>query len=71
VARTERIERPNILAFIVTQNKVVAVIGANAEIDRSRRVPLILNLRNFEDVPAQGKPDGSLIGSIPGIAFDA
>jgi hypothetical protein len=53
------------------QDKVIAVIGPNAEIDGVGGIPLILHLRDFEFVPAQDKPDGALVGSISGIAFDA
>ena len=55
----------------MTQDKIIAVLGANAKIDRAGRIPLILHFYNFKGMPAQGKPEWTLIGSITGIALDA
>jgi hypothetical protein len=69
--RPERVQAPNILRFIMPQDKEITVIGPHPEIDCAGGVPLILNLCDFEFVPPQDKSDGALVGSISGIALDA
>src|ERR1700682_6504482 len=68
---TKGVQAPNILRFVMAQDKVVPVLRANAKIDRARRIPLILNFHDFEGAPAQSKTYGALVGSISGIALDA
>jgi hypothetical protein len=70
-SRSECIYAPNILRFIMPQDKIVAVLGADAKIDRAGRVPTVFHFRNFKGVAAQGKPEWTFIGSITGIALDA
>jgi hypothetical protein len=70
-SRTKGVQAPNILRFVVAQDKVVSVLGADAKIDRTGRIPLIINFRDLEGAPAQDKSYGALVGSVPGVALDA
>jgi hypothetical protein len=68
---TERVEAPYVLRLVVPQDEKVSVFGSNTEIDSAGGIPLVLHFHDFEYVPAKGKTDRALVGSIPGIAFDA
>lgn len=69
--RTEPIQRPNILRHIMAENKIIAIHRSDAEIGCAGRIPLILNFHDFKQMAPQSEPNGSLIGAISGIAFDA
>jgi hypothetical protein len=68
---TEGVQTPDVLRFVMSQDKIIAVFRTDAKIDGSRGVPLILNFDDFENVAAQGKPEGALVGFISSMGFDA
>jgi hypothetical protein len=55
----------------MTQNKKIAIVCADAKIDRTGRIPSVFDFRNLKGVSTQGEPDGTFIGSITGVALDA
>ena len=69
--RSERVHTPDILRFIMAQDKIIALLGADPKINRAGRIPAVFHVYNFKDVSAQGKPEWTLVGSITGIALDA
>src|ERR1019366_101939 len=69
-SRTESVHAPDVLRFVMPQHKVIAVLCANTKVNRSRRIPLIIDFCDFEYAPAQSESNGTLVGSIPGIALD-
>jgi hypothetical protein len=70
-SRTEGVQPPEVLRFVMAQYKAVAVLRADTKINRIRRIPLIFHFRDFEYLAAQSKPCRALTASISGIAFDA
>jgi len=55
----------------MAENKIIAIHRSDAEIGCAGRMPLILNFHDFKQMAPQSEPNGSLIGAISGIAFDA
>src|SRR5580704_3975106 len=69
--RSEGVQGPNVHAFVVTEDVEIAVVGLNAKIDGSRRIPTIFNIVDLKDMPAQDEAQGPLISAIACIALDA
>jgi len=55
----------------VAQNVEIAVIGADTEIARIRRIPTAVELAHFELPPAEDKPKRSLVSAMPCITLHA
>ena len=55
----------------MAEDKIIAVLGTDAKIDRAGRIPSIFHFHYFKGMPAQGKPGRTLIGPITGVALDA
>lgn len=69
-AGAEGVEGPAILALVVAKDVMIAVVGADAEIDGVRFVPLILHFDHCETVASYLKASGALVGAMAGVAFD-
>jgi len=67
---SEGIEGPDVLNLVVPENVEVSIHCANAEVDRIRLVPLVLNGDDLKRFTANLEPIRALVGAVACVTFD-
>ncbi|HEY6465429.1 MAG TPA: hypothetical protein VIY69_05515 [Candidatus Acidoferrales bacterium] len=68
---TKPIKRPEVSAFVMTQNIEIAIIGKDTEVSCVGRIPLVVDFANVEKVIADSEAQRTLVRTKTGIAFNA
>src|SRR5262249_8965214 len=69
--RAEGFDRPLILGNLVPKDVPLAIGKQHAKEDKTRGVPAVLDVGDFQPFPAQEQVSGSLVAFVSGVALDA